>query len=99
MHLFVENISFLQASKTRERFQYGAPGGGMIRSDYGADDGMMSPADRPQHSGSFGSTSGRNPLPAEVEAVRPQNANEEEIQLQIALAMSKEEADEEDRRR
>jgi len=38
------------------------------------------------------------PLNAELEAVRPSTAGEEELQLQLALAMSKEEHDDEVRR-
>ena len=37
-------------------------------------------------------------LNAELEAVRPSTAGEEELQLQLALAMSKEEHDDEVRR-
>ena len=38
------------------------------------------------------------PLPAELEAARPQTVGEEELQLQLALAMSKEEAEQEEQK-
>ncbi|GAV08461.1 hypothetical protein RvY_18144 [Ramazzottius varieornatus] len=83
-----------KASKTRERFQYGGMGGGgafgtSVRGDFGSSELN----DSSLHASALGSSS------SHVDAVRPQTANEEEIQLQIALALSKEEAEEEERRR
>lgn len=76
--------------KAKERFARTASGFG---SD-GSIDGPSRDRDTP-----VWPESDRPAPPAEIEFVRPQTVGEEELQLQLAIAMSKEEADQEDQKR
>lgn len=84
-----------RALKAKERFAQAASGFGS--------DGMdtISPSSPSFPAGFQGSWSSceAEPTSRELETARPQTVGEEELQLQLALAMSREEADQEEQRR
>ncbi|XP_050507822.1 epsin-2 isoform X2 [Diabrotica virgifera virgifera] len=81
-----------RALKAKERFAQSA-------SAFGSD-GMETPSSPkyPAFRGDWGSRDAVD-LPRDIEIARPQTAGEEELQLQLALAMSREEADQEEQKR
>lgn len=79
-----------RALKAKERFARTASG-------FGSDGSIDGPSSNDRATPVWPESDRRST--AEIEFVRPQTVGEEELQLQLAIAMSKEEADQEDQKR
>lgn len=85
-----------KALTAKERFAQNTGMGSGVRKDSSS---KMSHSTSDRYLYASSSRAGGAPLNSELEAVRPSSFGEEDLQLQLALAMSKEEHEEEQKRR